>query len=68
LVVGGEPADDADSDFGIKWMGDPPQLAPAGLPDSLEGRGLLGRLRREVGQGLQQRDRDGQEPAALLSA
>jgi len=43
-----------------------PQLVPARLPDSLEGRGFLGWLRREVGEGLQQRDRDGQQLAALL--
>jgi hypothetical protein len=66
LVVGWEPADEPDGDVGIVWMRDPPQLVPPGLPDSLEGRGLLGRLRGQVGERLQQRDRDGQEPAALL--
>jgi hypothetical protein len=48
LVVGGEPADDPDGDVGVVRMGDPPQLMTAGLPDSLEGRGLLIRLGREV--------------------
>jgi hypothetical protein len=38
----------------------------AGLPDSLEGGGFLIRLGREVVKCLQQRDRDLQEPAALL--
>jgi hypothetical protein len=47
-------------------MGDPPQLVAAGLPDSLEGGGLLIRSGREVVERLQQRDRDGQELAALL--
>jgi hypothetical protein len=47
-------------------MGDPPEFVSAGLADSLEGRGLFYRLRRQVGEGLQQRDGDGQEPAALL--
>ena len=47
-------------------MGDPPQLVAAGLPDSLEGGGLLIRLGREVVQRLQQRDRDLQELATLL--
>src|ERR1035441_8349552 len=46
FVVGGEPADNADGDVGIKWMGNPPELVPAGLADSLEGRGLFGRLSR----------------------
>jgi hypothetical protein len=41
LVVGGEPADDPDGDVGIIGVGDPPQLMAAGLPDSLEGGGLL---------------------------
>jgi hypothetical protein len=48
LVVGGEPADDPDGDVGVVGVGDPPQLMTAGLPDSLEGRGLLIRLGREV--------------------
>jgi hypothetical protein len=48
LVVGWEPADDPDGDVGVVRMGDPPQLMAAGLPDSLEGRGLLIRLGREV--------------------
>ena len=47
-------------------MCDPPELVPARLPDSLEGRGFLGWFLREVGEGLQQRGRDGQQPAALL--
>ena len=38
----------------------------SGLPDSLEGGGLLIRLGREVVESLQQRDRDLQELAALL--
>ena len=48
LVVGGEPADDPDGDVGVVGMGDPPQLMAAGLPDSLEERGLLIWLGREV--------------------
>ena len=66
FVVGGEPADDAHGDFGIKRMCHSPELVPARLPDSLEGRGFLGWLLREVGESLQQRDRDGQQLAALL--
>jgi len=58
LVVGGEPADDPDGDVGVVGVSDPPQLMAAGLPDSLEGRGLLIRLGREVVKCLQQRDRD----------
>jgi hypothetical protein len=38
----------------------------AGLPDPLEGRGLFLRLGWKVAERLQQRDRDGQELAALL--
>jgi len=49
-------------------VGDPPEFVPAGLADSLEGGGLFGRLGRQVGEGLQQRDGDGQESAALLLA
>jgi hypothetical protein len=68
LVVGGEPADDpdgdGDGDVGVVGMGDPPQLVAAGLPDSLEGGGLLIRLSREVVERLQERDRDLQELAA----
>jgi hypothetical protein len=66
LVVGGEPADDPDGDVGVVRVGDPPQLMAAGLPDSLEGGGLLIRLGREVVERLQERDRDFQELAALL--
>lgn len=66
FVVGGEPADDADGNFGIKRMCDSPEFVPARLPDSLEGRGFFGWLLREVGEGLQQRDRDGQQSAGLL--
>jgi hypothetical protein len=55
FAVGGEPADDAHGDFVIKRMCDSPEFVPARLPDSLEGRGLLGWLRREAGEGLQQR-------------
>jgi hypothetical protein len=40
----------------------------AGLPGSLEGGGFLIRLGREVVERLQERDRDFQELAALLSA
>lgn len=36
------------------------------MPDPLEGRGFFGWLLREVGKGLQQRDRDGQQSAAML--
>jgi hypothetical protein len=43
-----EPADDSDGDVGVVRMGDPPQLMAAGLPDSLEGWGLLIRLGPEV--------------------
>jgi hypothetical protein len=68
VVVGGEPADDPDGDVGIIGVGDSPQLVTAGLPDSLEGRGLLVRPGREVVQRLQQRDRDFQELAACSSA
>jgi hypothetical protein len=56
FVVGGEPADDADGDFGIKRMGDSPEFVPARLPDSLESRGFFGWLLRELCEGLQQRD------------
>ena len=66
MVVGGEPADDPDGDVGVVRVGDPPQLMAAGLPDSLEGGGLLIRLGREVVERLQERDRDFQELAALL--
>ena len=37
LVVGGEPADDPDGDFGVEGVGDSPELVPAGLPDAFEG-------------------------------
>jgi hypothetical protein len=56
LVVGREPADDPDGDVGVVGVGDPPQLMAAGLPDSLEGRGLLARLGRVVVERLQDRD------------
>jgi hypothetical protein len=68
MIVGGEPADDPDGDVGVVAVGDPPQLVAAGLPDALEGRGLLLRPGGEVVQRLQQRDRDGQELAACSSA
>lgn len=38
----------------------------AGLPDALEGRGLLGWSCREIVEFLQERGRDHEEPPALL--
>src|SRR6202050_1490591 len=61
-----EPADDPDGHGRVKRVGSPPQLVPPRLPDSLERRGFLFWFRRKVAEFLQQRDRDSQEPAALL--
>lgn len=61
LLVTGEPADDPDGDVRIEWVGDPPELMAAGLPDSLEGRGFFGRLGREIVEFLQERGRDHEE-------
>ena len=47
LVVGGEPANDADGNLGIKRMCDSPEFVPARLLDLLERRGFLGWLLRE---------------------
>src|ERR1035437_5980308 len=65
-LVSGEPADNPDGKIRVEGVGDSPELVSAGLPDPLEGGGLLGRLGWEIGEDLQQRDCGGQESAVPL--
>ena len=55
-----------DGDRRIERMSDPPQLVPACLPDSPEGRGLIRRPGGQLVEFLQQRDRDREKAPALL--
>lgn len=62
----GEPTDNPDGKVRVERMGDSPELVPTGLPDPLEGGGLLRWLGWQIGESLQQCDRRRQESAALL--
>src|SRR5215471_5761660 len=65
-LLGGEPTDNPDGKVRVEGVGNSPKFVSAGLPDSLEGGGLLGRLGWQIGESLQEGDRGGQESAALL--